>query len=307
MISFGSIKMGDASGIVDTGEESTKTLAPGEIGVQEYLAHVKSTNVGVKNKQAIVDTIEAELNNIAGTINRTIELIEQDPEISFCVNGRNLEQITGKKDKTVARFPHLLDQTKMLIATSALRQAQDNYNNKFNKAVADATKNASADLAQYMCQMMPVTGGAVGNADMDMSLTEPYAISYEVGAGLDNNMLTQGGRGSTTLGNSATSSTGSSRRSNGADIVGGFFSGGVSLGVDALSGVGSKHTVELPSGTRELWAVFDRETRTCHFCTSTVTRSCTNTYKRGFLGIGHKDETSCTESDPVEKCEDIQM
>ena len=33
---------------------------------------------------AIIPTIEEELNNIAGTINRTIEMIEQDPEIQFC-------------------------------------------------------------------------------------------------------------------------------------------------------------------------------------------------------------------------------
>ena len=64
---------------------------------------------------------------------------------------------------------------------------------------------------------------------------------------------------------------------------------------------------ELPGGKRESWATFNRETRTCHFCTSTITKSCNSTYKKGFMGIGHKDETNCTESEPVEKCEDIKM
>ena len=211
MISFGSIKMGDASGsVVDDNGETSKVLAPGEIGINEYLARINAANNGVKNKSAIIDTITEELNNIAGTINRTIALIEQDPQISYCINGRSLDQITGVSGtKTTARFPNLLNQTKMLIASSALRKAQDNYNAKFNKAVADATKDASADLAQYMCQMMAVNGGApVGGTNVDTTLAPPYAISYEVGAGLDINALAQGGRGSSATGSSGVASFG---------------------------------------------------------------------------------------------------
>ena len=297
MISFGSIKMGNASALVDNGDESSKILAPGEIGIKEYISNVKKTNNGVENKQAIVDTIEAELNNIAGTINRTIELIEQDPEIQFCINGRNLKQITGKQEKTSARFPNLLNQQKMLIASAALRKAQDNYNAKFNKAVADATKDASADLAQYMCQMMPVAGGApIGGIDVDVSLAPPYAISYEVGVGLDNDTLAQGGRGSSSLGNEAQMDTtaGASK---------------IATIVNAFTGLGNSNKVKvsLPSGTREMWSVFNRDERVCHFCTSTVAKSCTSVHKNGFLGIGSKDEVSCTESEPVENCEDIEM
>jgi hypothetical protein len=284
MISFGSIKMGDASGkTVDADEESSKQLEPGEIGVKEYIAKVRSSNTGVPNSREIVATIEEELNNIAGTINRTIEMIEQDPEIQYCVNGRDLSQINGKSgEKTTARFPNLLNQQKMLIASSALRKAQDNYNAKFNSAVADATKDASADIAQYMCQMMAVAGGApIGAVNVDTTLTPPYAISYEIGAGLDANALSQGGRGSSATGTAAT--------------------------VENDGWFGKKTKQELPTGTREMWSSFNRETRVCHFCTSTVTKNCSTVYKKGFLGIGAKNETNCTESEPVEKCEDIQM
>ena len=306
MISFGSIKMGDASGAVT---DDGKKLAPGKIGIQDYIAKVRENNSGVNNADEIIFTIEEELNNIAGTINRTIDMIEMDPEIQFCVSGRNLEQITGKSGQTVARFPNLLNQVKMQIATAALRKAQDNYNAKFNADVADATKNASADIAQYMCQMMPMTGGApVGaNVASDVSLTPPYAISYEVGAGLDNNILAQGGHDSVATSTGGYSESGTDKRSIAENIVGAVVSAGVSLGVDAMSGVGNKHRVEFPSGTREMWSSFNRDTRVCHFCTSTVTKSCATLYKRGFLGIGAKDETNCTESEPVEKCEDIQL
>ena len=306
MISFGSIKMGMASTRVDDGGDELK---PGEIGVDDYIAHVYENFSGEPDADKIIPTIEEELNNIAGTINRVIEMIEQDPKIQYCITGRRLDQITGQKGaKTTARFPNLLNQVKMQIAIAALRQAQDNYNKKFNEAVAEATKNASADVAQYVCQMLPATGGArLSNTDADVDLTPPYAISYDVGVGLNNELLSQGGHGSSATSRMASSELGSEKRSATADVFGAISSGGVSSGVDALSGVGQKHKVNVPGGTREMWSIFNRETRNCHLCTSTVTKSCSHTYKKGFLGIGHKDETSCTESDPVEKCEDIPM
>ncbi len=306
MISFGSIKMGDATGrVIDNGDGTTTKLGAGQIGVDEYLAQIRSRNANVANADGIISSIEEELNNIAGTINRTISLIEQDPEIQYCINGRNLSQITGQANqKTTARFPNLLNSVKMQIAVSALRQAQDNYNAKLNSEIAAATKNASADIAQYVCQMLPMNGGATYSADVKTTLAQPYAISYDVGAGLDNSMLAQGGHstsnvsGTAALSNSA--NAGATKFSEGAATV-------LTLGLNQLTEANNHVTVELPSGTREMWSVFNRDTRVCHYCTSTVTKSCNSVSKKGFLGIGAKKELSCTESDPVEKCEDITM
>ena len=299
MISFGSIKMGDSDGeTIDDGEGGTIKLGPGEIGVSEYIAKIRESNAGVENAEGIISAIEEELNNIAGTINRTIDMIAEDPEIQYCVNGRDLSQITGEKNaSTTGRFPNLLNRVKMQIAVSALRQAQDNYNTKLNYEIAEATKNASTDLAQYMCQMLPTTGGAVlGGTDVDTPLTKPYAISYDVGAGLDNSMLIQGaGRTASATGGTATLDT-TAGASKASEIINSF------------TGLGSNRVkIELPSGTREMWSLFNRETRICHYCTSTVTKSCESISKKGFLGIGAKNELKCTESDPVEKCEDIVM
>ncbi len=238
MISFGSIKMGDSSGrTLDKSEEKTVKLGPGEIGVAEYIEQIRSRNMGVRNADGIISSIEEELNNIAGTINRTIEMIEQDPEIQFCVNGRDLSQITGKKGaKTTARFPQLLNSVKMQIAVSALRKAQDNYNAKFNKEVAEATKNSSADLAQYMCQKIAQNGASGGDGDIAQSdpLTPPYAISYDVGSGLTTADLTKaGGTGETS------------------------------------------YTTTAGSGmTKMVTTIFSRETRNCHVCTTISTQSC---------------------------------
>ena len=299
MISFGSIKMGDIDGeTIQVGDGETVRLGPGEIGVEEYIAQIRERNADVPNAEAIIGTIEEELNNIAGTINRTIDLIESDPEIQYCVSGRDLSQITGNEgEMTSGRFPNLLNQVKMQIAASALRQAQDNYNNKLNQAVAEATKDASADLAQYMCQMLPTTGGVVlGGLDVDTPLATPYSISYDVGSGLDNSLLVQGaGRGSGATSGTASMDT-TAGTSKAAEIINSF------------TGLGSNRVkIDLPSGTREMWSLFNRETRTCHYCTSTITKSCESISKKGFLGIGAKNELKCTESEPVEKCEDIVM
>ncbi len=278
MISFGSIKMGSANGLSrDEGEDETKRLKPGEIGVQEYLTRIREVNTGVPNADGIIASIEEELNNIAGTINRTLEMIEQDPEIQFCVNGRDLSQITGKKgDKTIARFPKLLNQVKIQIAVAALRKAQDNYNAKFNQAVADATKDASADIAQYMCQKMAEVGASTLTSP-SVDLAPPYAISYEVGTGLNAEDLTAGGHGTIDLGKVSYKNNGYLGKASG----------------------------DLNGGTKETTAVFNRETRTCHVCTTIVTQNCKTTGSKSWF---HNNRNmSCETNAPIEKCEDIPM
>lgn len=273
MISFGSIKMGMASAVTDDED----VLKPGEIGVKDYISQIRARNSDVKDSAAIISSIESELENIAGTINRTIEMIELDPEIQYCVNGRDLSQITGKQGaKTTARFPNLLNQLKVQIATAALRKAQDNYNEKFQDLVADATKDADADLAQYMCQKMAETG-AMTLTSPSTDLMPPYSIAYEVGAGLTNEDLSLGGKGVLSLGGATFKNSG--------------YLGGGSLNAAA--------------GTKETTATFNRETRVCHICTTVITQDCKTT---GSTSWFHNNRnTSCTTNAPVEKCEDVQM
>lgn len=280
MISFGSIKMGDSDGeTIDDGEGGTIKLGPGEIGVSEYIAKIRESNAGVENAEGIISAIEEELNNIAGTINRTIDMIAEDPEIQYCVNGRDLSQITGEKNaSTTGRFPNLLNQVKMQIAISALRQAQDNYNTKLNYEIAEATKNASTDLAQYMCQKIAENGGA-GGGDINAStpLTPPYAISYDVGSGLTTEDLAKGGAGVLQ-----------------ADGV--SFTNSGYLGGSSMNGGGMTKTVR---------AIFSRDTRTCHICTQTVTQDCKTTGSSSWFH--NNRNTSCTTNASEEVCEDIVM
>ncbi len=321
MISFGAIKVGNGT-TTDGGTE----LGWGKIGVTDYMANArdeKNNPAAIKGRNDILTTIEMELKDISENVNRVIDMIASDLKIQYCVTGRDLTQIVGPDNarNTTARFPNLLNQVKMQIALAALRQAQTNYQAKYNEYLAKATKDASADIAQYMCQMLPMTGGApVGGSGLEnqeVNLGTPYAISYDVAAGLDNKLLVRGGH-------DTSDTTGAAHVENETtqpkETVGGAISrigaGAVTLGASELtiqsgkllaSGAYGKTAYDIPGGKREMWSTFNRDTRICRLCSSTVTRDCTSTYKHGFIGIGRKNEVDCTESEPVEKCDDIEM
>ena len=269
MISFGSIKVGDAAGTV---KDNGKVLAPGQIGVKDYIKEVKKKNAGIENADAIISSIEDELNNIAGTINRTISLIESDQQVQYCINGRDLSQINGKgsrKNSTEARFPKLLNQYRVMIGMAALRKAQDNYNKKVNEAISEATKNASADVAQYMCQKIAEAGtmGSDGNEIKEQTpLIAPYSISYDVGAGLNTSDLVRGGAGSSHSGKENSNNSGTS--------------------VDVY-----------------VTSTFDRKTRVCHVCRTITSQSCSTQGGNWF----RKANTSCETKTGDPTCEDITM
>jgi len=313
MISFGSIKMGDAMGTVQDGG---KVLKPGEIGVADYLAEIRKQNDSVPDSEAIISTIQEELNNIAGTINRTISVLESVERIQYCINGRDLSQINGKDNKkgentTVARFPNLLNQYRVAIAMSALRKAQDNYNKKLDEEISKATKEASVDIAQYMCQMIP-SGGGTGIEDVT-PLNAPFAISLDVGAGMDLKALTSGGKDSSQFGNSKihTDSDKSKFTSKdkskfiGAEIGAGDFDAKVGIGKNKSKQKNktNKATLDLENtSSKEVTATFNRQTRICHVCTTISTESCEDVKIRR-TKIRRKN---CVPN-VTETCEDIPM
>lgn len=276
MISFGLIKIGDAMGTVKDGN---KVLKPGEVGVADYVKQIKKQNRDVPNSKAIISTIEEELNNIAGTINRTISLIESDQQVQYCISGRDLSQINGKGSRnntTVARFPNLLNQYRVAIAQSALLKARDNYQKKLEKAIAEATEAVSVDVAQYMCQILPTGGGAGLDNDIQTPLNSPYSISYDIGVGLDLKALTSGGKSIESLG------------------------GGMSGTIVTSKGVKDFNSGDI--GKREVTTTFNRETRICHKCTVTSVENC-EVLKVRATKVKKKN---CT-TDVQESCEDIQM
>ena len=300
MISFGSIKMGSVSG-------KDKNLKPGEINVEDYISQLKKNNASVANKDAIISNITEELNNIAGTINRAISLIESDQRIQYCINGRDLTQINGisnrnNRNTTEARFPNLLNQYRVTIAMSALRKAQDNYNKKLEEAITKATKDASADVAHYMCLMLPSGNSIGGNTQLETPLTAPYSISYEVGSGISNKVLASMNGTSTTKYDNASMKSGASSAAG--EIIGTITSG-IATTAFGLPFSSKPVSVNIPGGTKTVRATFNAEKRICHLCTEFVTRECKQTGMSFWMIDSRK--LKCGAEKREETCDDIEM
>ena len=307
MISFGSIDLGN--GVVVTGDDDNQEiLPPGQIDIQDYLAEVRARNKQVPNSTAIIATIEEELNNISGKINRTIDILAQDTEIQYCISGRNLSQITGRNESTTGRFPTLLNQVKVQIAMSALRKANENYNKKLETAISQATKDASADLAQYMCQKIAENGldsDDMGNIAASTPLSPPYAISYDVGAGLTLQDLVRGGQGVIQSGGMSYSSAITKDKDKSKS--------GVRIGLGGLK-AGNKEKSKSKSNVLDMGgggvitertAIFNRETRNCHVCTTTSAESCSTKGHKGWFKDSRGLDCETIAGEP--KCEDITL
>ena len=171
-----------------------------------------------------------------------------------------------------------MNSIKTQIAVSALRQAQDNYNKKFTDEVAKATADASLDVAQYMCQKA-AEQGVTDISTPETDLIENYAISYDVGSGLNKKDLTTGGSSITDL-------------------------GGVTFSNAGYLGNKDKDTT-LNTGKKETKAIFSRETRICRICTTTFTQNCKTKGSKSWFHNNRNVE--CEAAEPIESCQDIQM
>lgn len=284
LISFGNIPvagLGDTVNNEDLNIEGTPGFDPtkkgvqtvkfGELLVDEYVNTLGSDAPYIANKEAIIESIGSELKNITTSINNTIAVIESDQRVQYCIKGRSKKQITGEDASTEARFPNLMNQYRVMIAMAGLRKAQTNYNKKLEQMIEDASKDASADVAQYLCQKMANIGqGFTGSKEIKQAeLTTPNAIYFDVAAGVTDKDLASVG-GSSLIGKPESSGT-----------------------------------------LMERYSVFDRNTRICKVCTTTTTQNCKYDYSSGFslltFSIKNNDTTECETNGGDQVCKDFQM
>ena len=132
---------------------------PGNVKVREYAEEMAraGTMPEVKSLAAASNaTAEDELRSVAGEINRVAELLENDPKISMCTNGRDMSQITGKSgEKTEARFPQMTAIYRRIIAEAALSAASKNQNVAVMELMRQAEGKADLAAMEYMCYMKP--------------------------------------------------------------------------------------------------------------------------------------------------------
>ena len=220
----------------------------------------------------------------------------------------------------------MLNTQKMLIAAAALRQAQDNYNKKYNDMVSKATKDASADIAQFMCQKIasnsagPMSAGM--NTEADTQLVAPYSIMLEIGKGLTLRQLMQGGGYRSEQSASATSSFGDPNSNmlagaGGAALAGGAVAAAIVTGgaaVPVMAGIGAvmalsgaNFKTEIPGGTMETSAMFNREERICTITRVSRTRACKKKADVKVLFVNVGGAMECGEEKTDTKVQEIKL
>ena len=288
--------------------------------VDEYVA----ANQGALT-QTQREKVQSELATLQTNINAAIEAIEADPQVQYCLtgrqvqglDGRNIGDRDGKAGQNRARFPQLTKQMRLIIATSALKIAKDNYYKKYDelnqKMLQDYAKigermaeikgenalDARRDMARQACisfaelsslPKTPTPSSALGKLVGVVAMAGVVALGvvatpFTGGASLAVSAATVGAMGAGTAVAAAAMSSGTA--SNGAD-------GGAKLDL-----VGSKQMNQW-NYKEVITSTFEWETLNCRKCTRS--QNCT---KIGSPLFGSKYCKSW--GDEVENCTDTQF
>jgi hypothetical protein len=206
-----------------------------------------------------------------------------------------------------------------LIATAAIRKAQENYNKKFKEYVKTASKEASADVAQFLCQKIAAGAASPGtNTQADLDVVRPWDLVYNVSSGIGMEALIAGGGVRTSHSANATSSFDGKVSNSGmaasavADValtaatavVGG---GSVLLGSAIAAMSGASFKTNIPGGTMETTALFNREKRICNITRVSKTRACKQKARVKVLFVNVDGGMECGEEKTTTEKEAIEM
>jgi hypothetical protein len=140
----------DFSQIQRTEDEGTPTL---------------SETYGIANA-AFISNAAAGVRGIVMKINSIIGMLEQDPKIQMCVNGREVQglrtamgqrQKIGEKNASVARTPNLLNSYAEIIIKTGLERARQNYNARLK----ELKKEAFAKIEEIIQKSGDISGGGM--------------------------------------------------------------------------------------------------------------------------------------------------
>jgi hypothetical protein len=102
------------------------------------------------------EKIKTEVGALSNAIKNTVDMIESDPKVQYCMTGRQVtgltkdggfEQIIGKEKNKL--FPHLTYTVRHQIVSGALLAAQKNYNDTYEKLVDDYVDSNSKLQQRY--------------------------------------------------------------------------------------------------------------------------------------------------------------
>ncbi|MDR0741233.1 MAG: hypothetical protein LBF28_00470 [Rickettsiales bacterium] len=156
----------------------------GQLLIEDYMDNVRATRA----EYGARDRVQNALADVNAEISKTIELIKSsDPELSYCINGREMSQIRGRTGQTQARFPHMMDKYLPIIANAARAKASMNYARKYMEIKQEIIREADIMNAEYSCYAMPIQAdqqmAAMGMVDNESNFE---TIKARGGQGPDN-------------------------------------------------------------------------------------------------------------------------
>ena len=99
-------------------------------------------NIGITEpEQDEYNSVHRELGQLQNNLQRIYDVIESDPTVQFCMTGREVDGIKPYSGTSVPRFPELTKSTRLKIANQGLRQAMDNYYQKYDKLQAQQAED----------------------------------------------------------------------------------------------------------------------------------------------------------------------
>ena len=138
---------GRLSGLVYWGEISYDTDRNQFTTEQEYIKALKDAGFELNEdeKQVVHDRVfGTEIKALTNAVATAINTIEADQVVQYCMTGREFQgyqKILGSKSKDNPRFRNLTSQIRQIIAASALKNARDNYMEKYDTEIERMMKD----------------------------------------------------------------------------------------------------------------------------------------------------------------------
>ncbi|MBO4700990.1 MAG: hypothetical protein J5620_04575 [Alphaproteobacteria bacterium] len=138
---------GRLSGLVYWGEISYNTDKNQFTTEQEYMKALKDSGFELNEdeKQVVHDRVfGTEIKALTNAVATAINTIESDQVVQYCMTGREFQgyqKILGSNSKDNPRFPNLTRQIRQIIAASALKNARDNYMEKYDTEIERMMKD----------------------------------------------------------------------------------------------------------------------------------------------------------------------
>lgn len=129
------------------------------IDIDAYMNSISDADTTVRER------IRNTLSGINREIQRRIDIMASSPELSMCINGRDMSQIRNSssrtknknerpEDMTQARFPNLLNSYTNVIANAALEAAKANYDVEYAQLLSSALGASEEYKNRIYCNAM---------------------------------------------------------------------------------------------------------------------------------------------------------